>query len=128
MTDIVTRLRRYRQAVAYQEAVDIVSEAAEKIETMRQQADDWKKIMVQKDKEIERLRAEAAEGHHEFVLAQINAGLKEGIGRLRALLTEAADELAQQAHDEHPYRDDYPDQMRRYNRDMELVYRIRNQQ
>ena len=47
------------------------------------------------------------------------------IGRLRALLKEAADELAFAYHDQHPNRADYPDEMRRYNRDMDLVNRIR---
>ena len=47
--------------------------------------------------------------------------------RLKALLTEAADALAQDAHDQHPSRDKYPDEMRRYERDMELANRIREQ-
>ena len=46
--------------------------------------------VAEKDKEIERLTKQwdtacaAAEDHHEFVLAQINAGLKEEIERLKA--------------------------------------------
>jgi len=90
-------------------------------------------IMLESADEVERLTTQwdtacaAAEDHHEYVLAQINAGLKEEIERLKALLKEAADELAQHAHDEYPYRDKYPNEMRRYERDMELANRIRNQ-
>ena len=60
MTDLVTRLRTYRgKAWEATECYNgLRDEAADEIETMRQQADDWKKIIVQKDKEIERLRAE----------------------------------------------------------------------
>jgi hypothetical protein len=47
------------------------------------------------------------------------------ITELEALLRECADDIAQACHNEHPYRDDYPDEMRRYKRDMDIVYRVR---
>ena len=49
---------------------------------------------------------------------------RKRIEELEALLKEAHAELAQHAHDEHPYRDEYPDQMRRYKRDMDFPNRI----
>ena len=49
---------------------------------------------------------------------------EEEIDRLKALLKEARDELAVYVRAEHPYRDDYPDEMRRYKRDMDLFNRI----
>ena len=99
MTDLVTRLRTYRgKAWEATECYNgLRDEAADEIETMRQQADDWKKIIVQKDKEIE---------------------------RLKALLTEAADELGTIADMAYPDRNDYPDEMLRYKRDMDLPNRI----
>jgi len=47
------------------------------------------------------------------------------IERLKALLAEAADYLAIQVGEDHPGREIYPDIMRRYKRDMDLVNRIR---
>lgn len=47
------------------------------------------------------------------------------IAELETLLRECADDIAQACHDDHPYRDEYPDQMRRYKRDMDIVYRVR---
>ena len=40
------------------------------------------------------------------------------------LLQEAREEMAMTNHDQHPYRNEYPDHMRRYKRDMDLCYRI----
>tara|TARA_R110000824_G_scaffold327022_1_gene513972 strand:- start:15 stop:335 length:321 start_codon:yes stop_codon:yes gene_type:complete len=45
--------------------------------------------------------------------------------QLKALLTEAADDIAQTADSEHKFRNAYPDIMRRYCRDMDLPNRIR---
>ena len=53
-----------------------------------------------------------------------NGLLKKEIERLKALLAEAADELAIHVGEDHPGREIYPDIMRRYNRDMDLPNRI----
>ena len=43
---------------------------------------------------------------------------------LLRLLAEAAEDIANYAAAEHPARDQYPSEMRRYNRDMSLVREI----
>jgi hypothetical protein len=45
--------------------------------------------------------------------------------QLKALLEEAEEIIVLDVADEYPDREDYPDQMRRYNRDMDLPNRIR---
>ncbi|MEE4109505.1 MAG: hypothetical protein V2I24_09170, partial [Halieaceae bacterium] len=47
------------------------------------------------------------------------------IKRLEALLKECADDLAERVDQEYPDREQYPDMMRRYERDMDCVYRAR---
>ena len=44
---------------------------------------------------------------------------------VRPLMEQAAEELAENASGSYPYRDKYPEEMRRYNRDMELPAAIR---
>jgi hypothetical protein len=51
--------------------------------------------------------------------------LRAHIERLEMLLTECADDLAERVDEEHPDRETYPDIMRRYERDMDCVYRAR---
>jgi len=48
------------------------------------------------------------------------------IERLRELLEEAAEELTTIFDMAYPDRTDYPDEMRRWKRDMDLVYRIKD--
>ena len=45
--------------------------------------------------------------------------------QVRPLMEQAAEELAENASGSYPYRDEYPEEMRRYNRDMELPAAIR---
>ena len=45
--------------------------------------------------------------------------------QLKALLEEAEEIIVLDVADEYPDREDYPDEMRRYNRDMDLPNRIR---
>ena len=40
--------------------------------------------------------------------------------QVRPLMEQAAEELAENASGSYPYRDEYPNEMRRYERDMEL--------
>jgi len=56
---------------------------------------------------------------------ELCAEAAEEIERLRELLEEAAADLALQCDHEHQARETYPDEMRRYKRDMDLVNRIR---
>jgi hypothetical protein len=46
--------------------------------------------------------------------------------QVRPLMEQAAEELAENASGSYPYRDEYPEEMRRYNRDMELPAAIRS--
>ena len=55
---------------------------------------------------------------------ELCAEAAEEIERLKALLKEAADELGTIADMAYPDRNDYPDEMRRYERDMDLPNRI----
>ena len=45
--------------------------------------------------------------------------------QVRPLMEQAAEELAEKASGSYPVRDEYPEEMRRYNRDMELPRAIR---
>ena len=51
---------------------------------------------------------------------------QQEIERLRELLEEAAEELTTIFDMAYPDRTDYPDEMRRWKRDMDLVYRIKD--
>jgi hypothetical protein len=56
----------------------------------------------------------------------VTVGGQNEIKQLRGLLEEAADDITTQCNQNYPSRDQYPDEMRRYTRDMDLVYRIRD--
>jgi nitrogen fixation/metabolism regulation signal transduction histidine kinase len=60
----------------------------------------------------------AAESLREH-MAMVTA-LRVKVEQTRTLMEQAADELAENASDAYPHRDAYPDEMRRYMRDMEL--------
>jgi hypothetical protein len=47
------------------------------------------------------------------------------IQELKALLVEAANELEAQVNRDYPHRDQYSSEMRKWERDMDLVRRIR---
>ena len=116
MTDIVARLRALSPYGG-----TIGAEAADEIERLTRQVDLFKNTLEATEQtvkmqaeEIERLRAEAAklvdentrlqewkdvamaaaEDRHEYVLAQINAGLKEEITRLKAETGHQHDEIS----------------------------------
>ena len=57
---------------------------------------------------------------------QLWLDLADEIGRLRELLEEAAEELTTIFDMAYPDRTDYSDEMRRWKRDMDLVYRIKD--
>ena len=46
--------------------------------------------------------------------------------QVRPLMEEAAEELAENSSGSYPYRDEYPEEMRRYERDMELPRAIKS--
>jgi len=52
--------------------------------------------------------------------------LRVQVEQTRTLMENAADELAENASGSYPHRDAYPDEMRRYMRDMELPNAIRS--
>ena len=51
---------------------------------------------------------------------QMLQAMRVKLEQVRPLMEEAAEELAENASGSYPYRDEYPEEMRRYNRDMEL--------
>ena len=59
-------------------------------------------------------------------LRDITAEKDKEIERLRELLEEAAADLSIQCDHDHQSRHTYPDEMRRWKRDMDLVYRIKD--
>ena len=48
------------------------------------------------------------------------------IERLRALLAEARDDIREEVETRYPFRDTYPEEQRRYERDMAIVHRMRD--
>ena len=56
---------------------------------------------------------------------QMLTEMRVRLEQVRPLMEEAAEELAENASGSYPYRDEYPEEMRRYNRDMELPAAIR---
>ena len=100
MTDIVARLRALSPYGG-----TIGAEAADEIERLTRQVDLFKNTLEATEQTV-KMQAEEIE-------------------RLKALLTEAADDLTSYVSHEHDARNEYPDQMRRYKRDMDLVNRIR---
>jgi hypothetical protein len=56
---------------------------------------------------------------------QMLTKMRVRLEQVRPLMEEAAEELAENANGLYPYRDEYPEEMRRYNRDMELPAAIR---
>jgi hypothetical protein len=56
---------------------------------------------------------------------QMLQAMRERLEQVRPLMEQAAEELAENATGSYPYRDEYPEEMRRYNRDMELPAAIR---
>jgi hypothetical protein len=52
--------------------------------------------------------------------------LRVQVEQTRTLMEDAAEELAENASGSYPHRDAYPDEMRRYMRDMELPNAIRS--
>jgi hypothetical protein len=56
---------------------------------------------------------------------QMLQAMRVKLEQVRPLMEEAAEELAENASGSYPYRDEYPEEMRRYNRDMELPTAIR---
>jgi hypothetical protein len=56
---------------------------------------------------------------------QMLQAMRERLEQVRFLMEQAAEELAENASGLYPYRDEYPEEMRRYNRDMELTNAIR---
>ena len=56
---------------------------------------------------------------------QMLQAMRVKLEQVRFLMEEAAKELAENASGSYPYRDEYPEEMRRYNRDMELPRAIR---
>jgi hypothetical protein len=56
---------------------------------------------------------------------QMLTEMRVRLEQVRPLMEEAAEELAENASGSYPYRDEYPEEMRRYNRDMELPRAIR---
>ena len=119
MSDILKILRSPAMAFYEYEADKgaILRESADEIERLRAEGaklvDENTRLQEWKDAAIAQ-----AEDMHEYVLAQ-------EITRLKALLTEAAAELSVACHDQYPTRASYPDEMRRWKRDMDLVNRIR---
>lgn len=107
MTDIVTRLR---------EGLSDDSPHRWTVTHVHREAAD----------EIEGLRALLAH-------AQSEARLSDTAGRaamatvmsLRALLAECANEMEDDLNAAYPHRDQYRDQMRRWERDMDIVRRVR---
>jgi hypothetical protein len=80
--------------------------------------------LKEKDKEIERL----TNAWTDLVKASgdMEMSYDSEIERLRELLEEAAEELTTIFDMAYPDRTDYPDEMRRWKRDMDLVYRIKD--
>jgi hypothetical protein len=56
---------------------------------------------------------------------QMLTEMRVRLEQVRPLMEEAVEELAENASGSYPYRDAYPDEMRRYMRDMELPRAIR---
>jgi hypothetical protein len=56
---------------------------------------------------------------------QMLTEMRVRLEQVRPLMEQAAEELAENASGSYPYRDEYPEEMRRYNRDMELPAAIR---
>ena len=56
---------------------------------------------------------------------QMLTEMRVRLEQVRPLMEEAVEELAENASGSYPYRDAYPDEMRRYMRDMELPDAIR---
>jgi hypothetical protein len=56
---------------------------------------------------------------------QMLQAMRVRLEQVRPLMEEAVEELAENASGSYPYRDEYPNEMRRYERDMELPRAIR---
>ena len=56
---------------------------------------------------------------------QMLTEMRVRLEQVRPLMEQAAEELAENASGSYPYRDKYPEEMRRYEREMELPRAIR---
>jgi dihydropteroate synthase len=81
------------------------------------------KALEKLDREVADFIDERAENTYAWI--EERANYEAEIERLRGLLREGADDLEAYVNDEWKYREDYPHQMKKWERDMDIVKRMR---
>jgi hypothetical protein len=126
MTDIVARLRMtancgipdFTNSKLLDEAADEIERLCREIEGLTTHQKVRAKVIEAQDDEIERLQG-LLHMHGNIVVAMATKDTE--IERLRALLKECADELADQVEGQYAKTKDHPAMKRRYDRDMQPV-------